>query len=255
MPVTRKEPQLLGDIRRYAVFLDFDGTLAEIAPKPWLASLDAGTVDTLAALWRHLDGALALVSGRQIEDIDAMVGLPNLPAAGIHGAQLRRPGGPVVTEEWMRSEIDAVEAILRREIGSFDGLLVERKPVAVAVHYRGNPAREEELRAIAARIVRPLSHLKCLSGRKIVEILPAAFDKGKAIANLMETPPFMGRVPIFAGDDTTDEDGLGAVREMGGVSIKIGPGPSVAEYGFDTGLRFRNWLRSLASAAAAEKNA
>ena len=100
MPHMRREPELPEDIGKYALFLDFDGTLAEIAPQPWLASLDPDTARTLAALWQRLDGALALISGRELDDIDAMVGLPQLPAAGIHGAQLRSPGGRVATEEF-----------------------------------------------------------------------------------------------------------------------------------------------------------
>ena len=255
MPHMRREPELPEDIGKYALFLDFDGTLAEIAPQPWLASLDPDTARTLAALWQRVDGALALISGRELDDIDAMVGLPQLPAAGIHGAQLRSPGGQVATEDWMRAEIDEVEADLRNGIQSFEGLLLERKPVAVAVHYRGNPGREEEIRALAARIVRPHPHLKCLSGRKIVEILPARVDKGRAIARLMELPPFFGRIPLFAGDDITDEDGLVAVKALGGIAIKIGGGPSVADYGFPTGERFRHWLHQLALQVPAEKSA
>lgn len=249
----RREPNLPLDISRYAVFLDFDGTLADIAPQPWLAALSPETLQSIEALRQRLGGAVAVISGRQLEDIDTMLGMPALPAAGIHGAQLRTAFGEVVTEDLMRTEIDGVEIDLRAEIGSFDGLLLERKPVSIAVHYRGNPGREEEIRALAARIVRSRPHLKCLSGRKIVEILPGGIDKGKAIARLMATPPFHGRIPLFAGDDVTDEDGLAAVNALGGISIKIGNGPSVASYGFQDGASFRAWLQRLAPGSAAEK--
>lgn len=255
MPQSRQEPELPKDIAKYALFLDFDGTLAEIAPQPWLASLDAETLSAIAALWKHLGGALALISGRQLEDIDALVGLSYLPAAGIHGAQLRTPGGAVLTEDRLRGEIDDVEIELRQNLKTFDGLLLERKPVSVAVHYRANPGREEEIRALGAHIVRSRPHLKCLSGRKIIEILPARVDKGRAIERLMQTAPFQGRIPVFAGDDVTDEDGLAAVKALGGLAIKIGTGPSVAEFGFETGGRFREWLRRLAPAEPAEKQA
>ena len=182
----RREPDYPKDFQRHALFLDFDGTLADIAPKPWLATLEPGIRETLARLRANFDGALAVVSGRQLEDIDVMLGLPGIPAAGIHGAQLRTADGRVSIEEAMRCEIDRVEIDLRQAIGSFDGLLLERKPVSVAVHYRGAPAREEEIRTLAARIVRPRPQLKCLSGRNIVEILPSGVDKGKAIARLMQ---------------------------------------------------------------------
>ena len=251
----RREPDYPKDFQRHALFLDFDGTLADIAPKPWLATLEPGIRETLARLQANFDGALAVVSGRQLEDIDVMLGLPGIPAAGIHGAQLRTADGRVSIEEAMRCEIDRVEIDLRQAIGSFDGLLLERKPVSVAVHYRGAPAREEEIRMLAARIVQPRPQLKCLSGRKIVEILPSGVDKGKAIARLLQTPPFQGRIPVFAGDDITDEDGLAAVNALGGVSIKIGPGPSAAPFGFDTGARFRAWLKVLSECMPAEKNA
>lgn len=251
----RREPDYPKDFQSHALFLDFDGTLAEIAPAPWLARLEPGVRETIEDLWRRFEGAVAVVSGRQIEDIDAMLGLPGIPAAGIHGAQLRTPDGFVIVEDAMQAEFDGIEAELRKQIGTFDGLLLERKPVSVAVHYRGNPSREHEICAIAARIVRPRPQLKCLSGRKIVEILPHGVDKGQAIARLLQTPPFHGRIPVFAGDDVTDEDGLAAVNAMGGVSIKIGPGVSAATYGFETGARFRAWLKALAQGMPAEKNA
>lgn len=243
----RREPAEPTDLGKYAIFLDFDGTLADIAPRPWLASLAPATIDTISRLSSKVGGALAVISGRQLEDIDAILGMPGIPAAGIHGAQLRSADGTVLTEEWMRTEIDGVESDLRAQIGSFDGLLLERKPVAVAVHYRANPAREDEIRAIAARLVLRRPHLKCLSGRCVIEVLPAGVDKGKAIARLMQTQPFKGRVPLFAGDDITDEDGLAAVNALGGLSIKIGCGPSVANFGFCDGASFRTWLERLAA--------
>ncbi len=251
----RREPDYPKDFYSYALFLDFDGTLADIAPAPWLAQLEPGMRETIEILRQQFQGAVAVVSGRQIEDIDAMLGIPGIPAAGIHGAQLRMPNGFVIVDDAMRLEFDSLEANLRAGIVDFEGLLLERKPVSVAVHYRGNPAREAEIRALAAQLVRPRPHLKCLSGRKIVEILPHGVDKGKAIARLMQSPPFQGRIPVFAGDDVTDEDGLAAVNALGGISIKIGPGASSANFGFENGARFRAWLRTLSEGMPAEKNA
>jgi trehalose 6-phosphate phosphatase len=251
----RREPDHLRDFRRHALFLDFDGTLADIAPAPWLTQLEPEVRETIAKLWQQFGGAVAVISGRQIEDIDSMLGLPGIPAAGIHGAQLRMADGCVTVEDAVQSEFDDIEAELRWHIGSFDGLLLERKPVSVAVHYRGNPRREDEVCTIAARIVRTRPQLKYLSGKKIIEILPHGIDKGKAIARLLQTQPFQGRIPVFAGDDITDEDGLAAVNAMGGISIKIGPGASAARFGFESGSHFRSWLKALSSGMTAEKNA
>lgn len=251
----RREPDYPKDFHSHALFLDFDGTLADLAPAPWLAQLEPGVRETVETLRQQFQGAVAVVSGRQIEDIDAMLGVPGIPAAGIHGAQVRLADGVVWVDDAMSKDFDVVEAELRALIGNFEGLLLERKPVSVAVHYRGNPAREPEIHVIATEAVRPRPHLKCLTGSKVIEILPRGVDKGKAIARLLQTPPFQGRIPVFVGDDVTDEDGLAAVNALGGVSIKIGPGASTAKFGFEDGARFRAWLKALAQGMSVEKNA
>lgn len=251
----RREPDYPKDFESHALFLDFDGTLADLAPAPWLTQLEPGVRETLETLRQQFHGAVAVVSGRQIEDIDAMLGVPGIPAAGIHGAQLRLADGLLWVDDAMREDFDVLEGELRALIGNFEGLLLERKPVSVAVHYRGNPEREAEIHGLAAAAVQSRPHLKCLPGNKVVEILPRGVDKGKAIARLLQSPPFQGRIPVFAGDDVTDEDGLAAVNALGGVSIKIGPGASSAKFGFEDGARFRAWLKALSQSMSAEKNA
>lgn len=239
----RPQPSLLENLSAYALFLDFDGTLADIAPKPWLVRIDPETIATITHLQIRLGGALAVVSGRQVEDLDTLLGVANLSAAGIHGAQVRRDGGPVIMQGPLLGELDALESALRRHLGDTPDILIERKPVSIALHYRGAPWREEALRALARDVTGPASPLRRLHGKMVIEWLPHGADKGKAIAGFMACAPFAGRIPVFAGDDVTDEDAHNAVNALGGISIKIGNGASAAYYGFETGAAFRAWLQ------------
>lgn len=241
----RCAPPTLHDLKRHALFFDIDGTLADIAPTPDLAMVSEQTRDVVTRLLVMNGGAVALISGRQLSDIDRMVGLANLPAAGIHGAQMRAPGGAVVTDDALAREIGVLDEALRPRLAGMSGVTVERKPMSIAMHYRAQPSRDAEVAALAAELVRERPGLKYMIGKMIVEILPAAADKGSAIAKLMQQVPFAGRIPLFAGDDTTDEDGFIAVNGMSGISIKIGHGPSSARFGFDEPEDFRAWLATL----------
>lgn len=242
MPLEPPHPRQL---HRHALFLDLDGTLADIVSRPSLATIAADTRRTLGLLFAQLGGALAVVSGRELAQIDSLVGRARIAAAGIHGAELRTADGVVTLDDTLAGELIAVESELRTQIRDLDGVTLEIKPISIAIHFRASPQSEARVAALAARIVGARSHLKYLKGNKVAEILPAGIDKGRAIMKLMRTHPFHGRVPIFAGDDVTDEDGFEAVNAMDGISIKIGPGPTLATYGFADAVGFRNWLESL----------
>ncbi|HMN37904.1 MAG TPA: trehalose-phosphatase [Hyphomicrobium sp.] len=233
---------------RLAVFLDIDGTLADIVATPSQAKVPHATRRNVEALARRLDGAVALISGRHLDDIDAMTGLGQIAAAGIHGAQLRTANGVSLPDRLGADLVSRVEGVLADRIGGLSGVFIERKPLSVAVHYRACPDNEEVIVRAARDIVAGHTALKYITGKRVVEILPAVASKGAAIAHFMELEPFKGRIPLFAGDDVTDEDGFMLVNAMDGISIKIGEGPSRAAFGFETAAAFRRWLDTLASA-------
>jgi trehalose 6-phosphate phosphatase len=232
-----------------AFFLDADGTLLEIAATPDAARPDPGLIGTLAALQRVSGGALALLSGRRIADLDRIFAPLVLPAAGIHGLERRRADGHVETMA------DASIATLRRPLAEFvageRGVLLEDKGLSLALHYRGAPAREEAVRAFARSLLSKTGGtLRLLEGKMVVEFHASHADKGRAIEAFMAEAPFRGRRPVFAGDDVTDEDGFRAVAKLGGVGIRIGlAGPSAAAYRLPSVAALHVWLRKACAAA------
>lgn len=240
-PAHRPAPTL-NDLSGYALFLDIDGTLADIVATPSQARVPREAVTAIEVLAHHLDGAVALISGRHLDDIDAMTGLQKISAAGIHGAQMRTMQGFNAHDRTIADRIASVQSVLEARVGAMAGVLIERKPLSVAVHYRACPQNESAIVSISREIVAGHAALKYIIGKCVVEILPAVANKGAAIAHFMRLEPFNGRIPLFAGDDVTDEDGFDLVNSMNGVSIKIGDGPSRAVFGFETAAEFRQWL-------------
>ncbi|HUF87685.1 MAG TPA: trehalose-phosphatase [Thermohalobaculum sp.] len=234
-----------------AVLLDFDGTLVAIADQPGGVVLKQHTVRTLARLETLLGGAVAIVSGRSIEDIDRIFA-PRRPAvAGIHGLERRDGGGRRHGGDYDRAALDAIATRLGDAIADRPGLVLERKPGSVALHYRQCPELEafclEQARDIAAR--HPDARL--LSGKMVVEIKLGARTKADAVTDFMAEPPFAGRTPLYAGDDVTDEDAFRAVAGLGGISIKIGCGETVALYCVPDTEAFLDWLGDLSEGLAA----
>ncbi len=247
-----------------ALFLDLDGTLLDLAPRPELVQVPESLPGLLGSLARELDGALALVSGRPLGAIDALIPsvspsvcpgltLGRLDAAGTHGAEWRQ-GGRV--ETLASSDPAAVEALgvlargLRAQVENRPGLLVEDKPGALALHYRLAPEREAEALELAERTAQALGPAYRLQhGKQVVEVLPAAAGKGTAIRRFMAVPPYAGRTPVFAGDDLTDEDGFAAVESLHGISIRVGPpgAPTRARHRLDSPAALRAWLAGLHS--------
>jgi trehalose 6-phosphate phosphatase len=211
-----------------ALFLDFDGTLVEIAPVPDAVKLDRRVAPALEALRLSLNGALALVSGRPIGFLDGLLEPYRFDAAGLHGAQIRVDGE-------IRSQEDVPDAMreatrdLVRFANSHVGIIVEDKRISIALHWRMAAHLKDEalglMRAIAARMG-PAVRLQ--EGKSVAEIVPAGASKGGAIGWLMQSPPYAGRVPVFIGDDITDEAGFEAVNALGGLSIRIGAGETCA---------------------------
>lgn len=206
---------------RWALFLDVDGTLLSIAATPEAVRPEPALFPLLERLRRASGEALALVSGRSLASLDQLFAPLRLAAAGLHGRERRRADGSLVP----RPEASALLVRLRPRLAAYvearPGLLLEDKGGSLALHYRQAPERGAALRRFARRIARIEPELHLLSGRKVVELQPRGADKGKAIEAFLAEPPFSGRRPVFAGDDTTDEYGFAAVNARGGLSLRV----------------------------------
>lgn len=232
-----------------ALFLDFDGTLVEIAPTPGQVKLTEERRETLARLSDRLEGALAIISGRDLADLDRLLRPLQIATAGAHGSTVRNRRGVIKVVHTDDRQI--ADAAKRAEAfcDARPGLLCEVKHGAVAIHFRGAPELERECRVFADALLKSKPSLELISGKMVLEIKLAGASKGEALAVLMEDPPFHGRRPIFVGDDTTDETAFAEVNRRDGVSIKIGSGPTIANHrvaGYD---EFTHWLEAFAAAA------
>lgn len=207
----------------WCLFLDVDGTLIELTDTPFDARRNEGLNAMLRDVSGRLDGALALVSGRSIEYLDALFAPLRLPCAGLHGVERRRASGLVQGASFNDSQLDRARAALTDLVRSHPGTLLEDKGRTVAVHYRLAPQFEPALREAVTAIVAGLGadyHVQ--GGNLMLEIKPRGFSKGGAIEAFMRESPFSGRTPVFAGDDLTDLDGFRVVEAEGGISIGVG---------------------------------
>ena len=234
-------------VERPAVFLDFDGTLVDIAPEPDAIIVAPELVPLLGRLAGGLEGALALISGRPVGDLDRFLA-PFAPTAfGLHGLERRPgPGGPI--ERAPRSP--ALDRLRTRLLVSrllTDGVTMEDKGSTIAVHYRAAPERGLVLAHQLKRMVAELSDLHLVEGKMVIEAKPRIGDKGTAVADLLSLAPFAGRRPVFLGDDVTDEDAFRAVLAGGGVAVKVGQGESLAPYRLPDVAAVHAWLGGLAA--------
>jgi len=234
-------PALPGIDAQTALFLDFDGTLADLAPQPEAVQLAADLIPVLTQLAAQLNGALAIVSGRRLSDLDGFLAPLLLPSAAEHGAQHRLAGGEVIclASPNLQAVVRTATALAARHAG----LRVEIKSAAVALHYRHAPALETLALQHLLDAVDSAPGLELLRGKSVLEVKPAGISKGTAIEAFMAAPPFAGRLPLFAGDDTTDEAGFSAVQLLGGQGIKVGEGSSLAHYRCPSPAALRQWLR------------
>ena len=219
------------DLDRCALFLDYDGTLVDLAPTPAEAVADAGLRELLATLQVRLTGALGIVTGRPVADIDGFLAPLRLTVAGLHGLVRRRHDGAIAEAPLPEGLLPPVREALARFVASHPGTMLEDKRLSLALHYRQAP----EAAAAAGELAQALAAasdglLRLQRGKMVEELLPAGFDKGGAVKALLEEPDFRGRLPIFVGDDVTDEAGFRSVNGLGGVSIRVGAGPTEATH-------------------------
>ena len=231
----------------HALFLDLDGTLALIAPRPDMVRVPRATIEVLGAASAALGGAVAVISGRAMADLDALLAPLRLPAAGCHGAEWRGADGvrhgPDAAHQAETARIaKAVQA------GAGD-LLVEEKVGAVALHFRSDPLRQAECVALMEKIAGTVEGWHVIEGKMVVEARREGATKAHAVARLMAEKPFAARVPVFVGDDVTDEDGFAAVAARGGFGIKVGTGQSAARFRLADPTDVMAWLSSPADGA------
>ena len=234
-----------------ALFLDVDGTLLETAPRPDLVRVPPSLPELLLCLSTERDGALALISGRAIAELDRLFRPWQGAAAGLHGIERRRPDGSYASPPCDDADRAAAAALdrLRLElevlVRQWPGAFLEDKGRTLALHYRAIPKAETPIRDAAGRLLQEnAGPLRLIPGKMVVEFQPRHHNKGRVLAAFMAEPPFHGRVPVYLGDDTTDEDGFAEVNRRGGISIRIGPpsGITGAAYELPSVRSALDWL-------------
>jgi trehalose 6-phosphate phosphatase len=229
--------------RDWAYFFDIDGTLVEIADAPSGIRLDRDLRQLIERVFRTAGGAVALISGRSIADIDTLFPGIRLPAAGQHGIERRDASGRVVTHAFPSQRLEWARDRLAQAAARHPELLLEDKGLSLALHYRRAP----QLGGYAHRLMRSLlvhaGAQYCLqTGKRVVEMKPTGKDKGGAVLEFMQEEPFRGRTPVFIGDDVTDEYGFATVNRLRGHSVKVGAGRTIARWRLRDVRAVRAWL-------------
>jgi len=233
-----------------ALFLDFDGTLVDIFARPDLTRVSPQLISMLDHIYQHLGGALAIVTGRPLTDLDRLLAPLTLPAAGIHGIQ-HRDGTGRVESRCQTAIPDDVRVQIKALATSDPRLILEDKGYSLGLHYRQAPELETTLRSKLGDISATLGpKFSVQDGKMVLELRPVGIDKGSAIEKFMSKAPFSGRHVIFIGDDITDEDAFAVVNRMHGYSAKVGqPDPEIntaAQFTLNDVADVHAWLKTLA---------
>jgi trehalose 6-phosphate phosphatase len=223
-----------------------DGTLADLAETPEAVQISADLPRLLEKLFQCAGGAVALMSGRPISEIDRLFPHVRLPASGQHGAERRDAAGRVSRHQ-TSLDLAPLRQRLAQAISDKPGLLLEDKGLSLALHYRRAPSLADFVhREMSALVVELGNEYGIQTGKSVVELKPAGKDKGRALLEFMAEPPFMGRTAVFVGDDATDEFGFETVNHLGGYSIKVGQeGDTVARWQLENVSAVQQWLRSI----------
>ena len=238
---------------RCAFFFDVDGTLAEIQPRPELVFIPPRSLAALRYL--HERGVpVAVVSGRPIEQLDALLHPLVLPAAGVHGAQRRPASGAIQNLALDERVFEVIQQELAAACAEQPGLDLENKGVAFALHFRQAPHLEDVARLLAEDFVSRYRDVLALQpGKCVFELKPRGASKGEVIRTFMQEPPFADHRPVFVGDDLTDEAGFAVVNELGGVSIKVGSGETEATGRLESVSAVADWLDQLQQALSEQR--
>lgn len=231
----------------YAFFFDLDGTLAGIKPHPDQVVIPEAVLQDLHQLSQMNEGALALISGRSMAELDLLASPYHFPLAGVHGAERRDIHDHTHIVSLPDALIEKLQAQLAAALAELPGTELEAKGMAFALHYRQAPQHAEAVLAHAARVAQAHPELALQPGKCVVELKPKGINKGAAIAAFMATPPFRGRTPVFLGDDLTDEAGFRVVNQAGGISVKVGPGDTEAEWRLANVTSVWQWISDIAN--------
>jgi trehalose 6-phosphate phosphatase len=236
-----------------ALFLDIDGTLLELAPHPDAVVVGDEVRGLLDGVHDALNGAMALVSGRTLADIDRLFAPRRFAAAGLHGLEWRQSGTADAMLQPTPRLLRTLSVALAERLARFPGVLLERKGPALALHFRRAPEAEAEIYLAARDALAELGPgYRMMEGHSVVELIPNAADKGDAVHRFMVAPPFAGRRPVFVGDDVTDEHGFAAVNALNGLSVRVGPpSPTAAQLTLGNVSAVRRWLGGILPPARA----
>ncbi len=230
------------------MFLDFDGCIVDIAPTPEAVDVPDCLPPLLVSLRAALGGAVAIVSGRPIEQIDGFLGTAVPAVAGLHGLERRTADGGMVRPSVASDDLRAARALLQAFATERPGVLLEDKTHTLGLHYRLAPSLRDECRDVVDAALGDIPPgWQVVEGKCVFEIRPRGPTKGTAIDAFMGEAPFRGRTPVFCGDDVSDEDGFAVVNARGGVSIRVGDGAATrAAVQVDTVGELRDWLTRVA---------
>ena len=249
----RSENGVIPPDRPIALFLDVDGTLLDIADGPDRVVTPAGLVATLAQAAARLEGALALISGRSLDELDRLFAPLRLRASAVHGAETRfDPEAPPIRSSGAMELPSSLWTTLTSVLHEFPGTFAENKRYSIAVHYRLAPEAEAPLREAVMRLVEaePRIPIEVMNAHCAVELKAPGYDKGRAIAAFLDVPPFVGRTPVFIGDDETDEAGFAVVSARGGLAYSVGQRRPGAIGAFAHPSDVRDWLARFTEGAA-----
>jgi trehalose 6-phosphate phosphatase len=229
----------------WAWFFDLDGTLVELASSPSSVVVHQELPELLAKVHSLSGGAVSVITGRAVADVDRFISLPEVPVAGQHGLEVRAADGTFRDIPPISGNLGEVRQALEDAVARHPGLIAEYKGESIALQYRRAP----RLAGYAHRLVRSLAarhapDFQVRKGKWVVELAHHTANKGIAIRQMMEQSPFAGRTPVFIGDDVTDEAGFAAVNKMGGVSVKVGHGRTVAKWRLRDVTAVREWIRA-----------
>lgn len=227
-----------------ALFFDFDGTLVDLAPTPDAVHVKPDIQDLIAALHHLSAGALAIITGRDLDSLDKLLNLPRIPASGSHGAEWRFDN----THLYSADKHLLLPSTLIQECEQFarqHGLIFESKRFSVALHFRNQPEFETELNRFVATEIGKYTNLCVQEGKCVKEIKPASINKGVALARFMQHKPWSERQAWYFGDDVTDEAAFTWVNANNGISVKVGAGNTVADYRLSSPADLEVWLRDL----------
>jgi len=231
----------------HSLFLDFDGTLVEFAATPDGVQPEPALRALLERLLDRFDGAVAIITGRRIASIDALLAPLRLPVAGLQGLERRSADGVIHQPAAPAAWLVPLRTRLRAHVDTHPGLLLEDKEFSLALHYRAAPEHEAVTRGLLQSLLseRP-SEARLLEGNCVFELRPGSADKGTALEMFMTEAPFLGRSPVYLGDDDADLPAMQAAQRHRGLAIGVGP-RITAQHRLNDPAAVRDWLETLAA--------